>query len=793
MQKKNTFNILLYPHANLILPYNLYLQNKMDKPAKSELMKKFFFSLVAASLFLVQVQATTYHTITIDGSNNGWNSDETFDDISHDGNSNPRHAYLTWDEDYLYVGIMDVEADYNNMATFIYFDTDPWGNNGSTNAYAWTEFINVGFKADYAVIWKNNYGDDYIEIRHYNDGTGNWDLAGSSKAYYLYDGTDTLVKFAVTENSDYREVKIKRSLIGNPEALKTSMFTEQEWSGSGYYRYMTWPSEGWTDAYRTSGQTIPNYYGFILEENYSLDSLVYYNAAFNRWSGGTDNNWSTTSNWETPSLPTDTTLVVIPQASLITVDGAAEVFDLSVKQGATVTVSENHSLTVNGGLFNNAGAAGLIINSSATGNGSLIVKGYASDSVTAQCHITPSRWHSFATPVSGQTTSNLFLNHSPDVWLLKYNENTDDYTYISSLTQDLGDMHGWMLWLGGSSDHVFNFAGPLRSSPLGTDNNMIRSSSSTGYNFVGNPYTSAIDWDAASGWTKTNLNNAIYIYNPDGASSHWATYVGGVGTNGGSQYIAMNQGFFVQVTDGGSYPGYGTLKMTRDVCVHNTVQFFKNSGKDNTGEIIRLQVSAQDSLSDETVIRVHPQATADFDAQWDAHKLSDFGSDGIAIFSTANDKMAINSIPPGTETVSIDFSGPNSTQMTVSLTEAADFEHVFLTDNAEGITVDLKKENYTFIYRNYLHNRFYIHFTVTNSDDTPGKDLLNAFGTKQHINIINNNGKQTTATIYNLLGQKIKSVKFNATSVSVDVESNRYYIVIIQNNSQTLTQKVFVP
>ncbi len=793
MNKKLAFYLSCYTIFGFPMKKTLTLPQAIANRQNCFTMKKLYKLLLAVLVLTLppHLYATTYNTIAIDGANTGWTADETFDSISHNGYTGTKHAYFTWDDEYIYIAVADSEADYNNMATFVYFDTDPSGTNGTTNAYAWGNNMNTAFNADYAIVWKNNFNADYIEVQQYDDSSAAWNRIASSTADYLYDGTDTLIKFAVTANSNYREIKIKRSQIGNPEAIKTCMFTEQQWNSSGNYRYMTWPSEGWTDANRSSGQTIPNYYGFLLEDHYSLDSSAYYNAAFTQWTGATDNNWSNAGNWDN-GVPADTTLVIIPTASTVTVDAAGQqLFDLSLKTGSNVALSENTSLTVNGGFFNHAGAAGMLINSTATGNGSLIVKGYANDSVTANCYITDTVWHSFSTPVSGQTTTNLFLNHSPEVWLLQYNETTNDYTFISSLTQNLGDMQGWMLWLGGNTTHTFSFAGPLRTDTIGSADNMIRTSDTTGYNFVGNPYPSAIDWDT-TGWIKTNLNNAIYVYNHSGTSSRWATYVNGAGVDGGSRYIAMNQGFFVQVTNGGSYPEYGTLQMTNAVCVHNTVQYFKKKAANNIGEIIRLQVS-QDNLSDETVIRIHPDATLGFDAQWDAHKLVAFGGNSISIFSTDNNGMAINSVPPGTESIPIDFSGQNATQMTVSLTEVGHFEHVFLTDESAGITVDLKAEPYTFTYRSYLHHRFYIHFILTGLNEKPERTAMSTFGTKQHINIVNNNGKQINVTIYNLLGQKIKSFNTEGTTVQIAVVSNRYYLVKMQNESQTITKKVFVP
>jgi hypothetical protein len=79
-----------------------------------------------------------------------------------------------------------------------------------------------------------------------------------------------------------------------------------------------------------------------------------------------------------------------------------------------------------------------------------------------------------------------------------------------------------------------------------------------GWNFLGNPYPCPIDWNAATGWTKSNiLSNAIYIWN--GAAEVYSTYDGAAGTNGGSRYIGAGQAFFVNAGAGAS------LQSTEDV------------------------------------------------------------------------------------------------------------------------------------------------------------------------------------------------------------------------------------
>ena len=756
-------------------------------------MKKSYF-LILLMLLPLFMFSTSYHTIAIDGVYSGWAADETFDNISHgDGYSGVKHANFTWDADYFYIAVQDDDADFNNMATFVYFDTDPSDTLGTTDAYAWGDYIVTPFKADYVVVWKNKYDNDYIEVKKYNNTNQTWDLLTSSNLTYIYDDPDTLVKFAVIDLSNTREIKIKRSLFDNPDAVKTCMFTEQQWDS--YYRYMAWPSNGWTDGNRAYGQGFSNYYGFLLEDNVSPYDPPYYDGSFTEWTGATDNNWSGATNW-TLGTPADTSLAIIPAGSLVNVDATNQsTYNLTIKTGAVVNINENKSLTIKGSFNNTAGSSGVVVKSSATGNGSLIVEGTSNAEVTAECYVVANKWHSFATPVSGQTTTQLFLNHNPDVWLKEYHEATNDYTNITSLTQPLGDMQGWMLWLGGTTNHTFSFAGPLRNDTLGSDNNMVRSASGdVGYNFVGNPFTSAIDWDAANGIEKTNLNNAIYVYNNTGGSSHWATYISGTGVNGGSRYIAMNQGFFVEVADnGGTYPEYGILKISKAACVHNTVPFYK-SGSQPDDKILRLQVE-DNEMKDETVVRIADDATADFDGQLDAHKIMSFGNGGLYIFSTDNNKMSINSVPPGTESIPMDVIGVQNHTLTISLTEGQnDFEHVLLTDLKEDITTDLTGENYSFNYTSGFANRFVLHFIITGIDNESSKNIqpYYAFANNKIITIDNSSMEPASIMIYNLMGQTIYNGKINGKTQQISVSNTGYYLVKVFSEKHRMVKKVWV-
>ncbi len=66
-----------------------------------------------------------------------------------------------------------------------------------------------------------------------------------------------------------------------------------------------------------------------------------------------------------------------------------------------------------------------------------------------------------------------------------------------------------------------------------------------GWNLVGNPTPSTIDWNASSGWTKTNMDASIYIWDPNDTSGGYKTWNGTTG-NLGSGLIAPFQAFWVK-------------------------------------------------------------------------------------------------------------------------------------------------------------------------------------------------------------------------------------------------------
>jgi len=120
-----------------------------------------------------------------------------------------------------------------------------------------------------------------------------------------------------------------------------------------------------------------------------------------------------------------------------------------------------------------------------------------------------------------------------------------------------------------------------------------------GFSLVGNPYPSSIDWQASSGWTRSNLVNSgsgydIWIYNVAANNYGVCNSASGNGTNGVSRYIAPMQGFFVKAATAGN------LIIDNSTRVHTGAGgWLKNTEKEATSISIIVK-SATDNSFDES-------------------------------------------------------------------------------------------------------------------------------------------------------------------------------------------------
>jgi C1A family cysteine protease len=528
--------------------------------------------------------------------------------------------------------------------------------------------------------------------------------------------------------------------------------------------YVSWVSDSGSDLtwFTIGGST----------NNYRWDPCIkVYAETLLTWTGNVSNDWNCASNWSPASVPVAGLDVTIPDVSnepVIYQSPASPAIcnNLTIEAGASLTINPGKALTVNGTLINNADNTGLVIESGA----SLVTMGDVRGTATVNREISGNEWHLISPPVSN-AVSDLFVGK----YLQSYDEPSDAYHDIISETDRLSVMSGYAVF--NATPFIASYSGILNNGQVGDENNM--SHSNQGWNLVGNPFPSFIDWDAP-GWTKSNLSKAIYF---SVNSSTWASYVGGIGTNGGSRFIAPGQGFFVQVAGDGS----GTLIMNDSVRVHNTGLFFKNSAD----KLLRLKI-AGNGYSDESVIRFLPEATAGFDDDYDAIKFFGDVSDAAQLYSVGTEPLSINSLPESNTAVRLGIRVKKSGVFTIAKSGENSLGNVKLEDIKTGIFTDLNKTPYTFNFTaGENEERFLLHFeSLAVNENGYEANNIYSFNRKVVVDLMQN--KTGSVFIYNISGQLVAKSNVLQGINKIDIATTGNYIVKLLTEKSIQVNKIWI-
>jgi hypothetical protein len=161
-----------------------------------------------------------------------------------------------------------------------------------------------------------------------------------------------------------------------------------------------------------------------------------------------------------------------------------------------------------------------------------------------------------------------------------------------------------------------------------------------GWQLVGNPYPSPLDWSLVASSDRPNLDGAMYVIQSSGPyTGSYRTYVNGLSTTAVSNpLIASSQGFWVRVS-AGQTSGSLTFRNAQRVTSYASQQAFQRTTSDPR-PALRLELAGA-GLADGWVTYASTGATAGFDAQYDAAKLAN--ATGLNLSSaTATDNLAID-------------------------------------------------------------------------------------------------------------------------------------------------------
>ena len=392
-----------------------------------------------------------------------------------------------------------------------------------------------------------------------------------------------------------------------------------------------------------------------------------------------------------------------------------------------------------------------------------------------------------------------------------YNEN--------HLSPTGADMTGWTTYLSGTLQPMVGYAvnfGPSASASVQTieitgnvnngtltltplyNNHKIYTK---GFNLVGNPYPSPIDWIASYGWTKTNIDDAIYFFSATNEyDGTYYSYVNGVGSPSGINIIPAMQGFFVHVTDG-SFPVTGALGFSNSVRITDPNPSFKSSQIDTRPIFIfSASFDQKDAIPDPFILYLDNMATRNFDKNLDALKLMNTDSDVPNLYEIANKdyQLSISGIPYPVDSLTRIPIGINILKegwiniVATDLSKLPSEYTIYLEDKSNKLYQDLRR---TPKYRFYLNSgetdqRFALVMSLVgpNYNPTEPEKLFTISRLEETLLIrINlNPGEDGILRITNMPGQLLltKNVTANqSVEISTDWKSGVYVVTLVSGKN----------
>ncbi|MFZ4707443.1 MAG: YDG domain-containing protein, partial [Bacteroidales bacterium] len=558
----------------------------------------------------------------------------------------------------------------------------------------------------------------------------------------------------------------------------------------------------------TDGNSGNNYsYTFVTSSN----GIITSGSSTSTWNGSISSNWSTPANWTPAVAPTTGISAIIVSAGsapIISTTGN-ECADLTITSGS-LSISSSGTLTVSGSLTNNMSQSGLVIESNASSSGSLITS--SSPPATVQRYLTnyisvnDQKFHFVSSPVSAQAIQpefvpsainsgqDFFAYSEPDnSWINSKTSgniwNTDFDTYFAA-------GKGYMVAYP-TAAVLKNFKGNLNSYPSGTPLAITCTYTSTkgkGWNLLGNPFTSAIDWDIVT--KGDGIDAALYYY--DAAAQNYRYYIrlGSLGTlGGGSRYIPAMQGFMVHANSTGTSK---TVTIQNGNRVHQAQTTYYKSTNTVPGSL-SLKVAAN-GLEDEAYIYFNANATNSFDGQYDAYKLRSYNTSVPALYTNASDgsELAINGLPEIAENAVIPVSFVAG--MDGEYTLSANLQNI---PNAIVYLIDTKLDKTQNLSANAVYtfnasttdqpSRFKLTFNSVGIIEPGNAETLRIYMEAGNLYVSGSFTANTEIRVTNMLGQIMLRARTSGnalTTLNANSLPNGVYVVSLVSGSKSVSRKI---
>jgi len=501
-------------------------------------------------------------------------------------------------------------------------------------------------------------------------------------------------------------------------------------------------------------------------------------------------------------------LVMTNTGGVVTKLGLLTSNDLTIEANSKFTIDASKTVTVAGILTNNAGTGGLLVISDGTGTASLI---HNSNNVPAivQRYVSGASedWHFLSSPVSAQmiggswlpsgtygngTGYDLYLWNEPNnCWIYKLNSTSIINWNTVHPGQNFVAGRGYLYSLK-ETNPTKEFAGNLNNGAVSYALTSISSDPTlTGFNLVGNPYPSSIDWSVATGWTRSNLVASgggydMWIWNPSAGNYGTCNSNSGSGTNGVTSYIAPMQGYFVRAASAGN------------LVTGNAVRLHTGAGDWKKGELNpdRLDLVVQSS-TDSSYDEVRLQFGFTIDQNGTAKLFSPVVSAPSLYFSSDRANFTVQYLTSKIDhpLIPVMFVPGRDGNYTLQCNfDPTNFETVILEDRQAKNQQNMKASPlYAFsAFKTDAANRFYLHFNSQNNlSENKLPATIYSEGSQLIVDLIAV-PLETEIIVYDVIGRKLfqqnlaggirHTLNFNA--------GNNISLVSLQNADGTLCRKI---
>ncbi|MBN2172593.1 MAG: T9SS type A sorting domain-containing protein [Bacteroidales bacterium] len=450
-------------------------------------------------------------------------------------------------------------------------------------------------------------------------------------------------------------------------------------------------------------------------------------------------------------------------------------------------------LSVNGVLVNFAGTSGLVIKADENGYGSLLhdTPGvYA----TVEQYLSSERWHLVSSPVM-ESTIETYL----DIYLKEWSEQAEAWNYlVQPVSLPMKRLQGFSAW---ASDGLTGPATVVFDGRLSNGNALYDSLTFTpggeqeGYNLIGNPYPSPVEWNTdwylqdIGGWAVVYENGTFLGWNPwmpEGQQSYNGK------TNG---MIAPTQGFWIKAF--GPDP---VIMAPQSARKHHSEPFYKEPME--AIQYIELECKAN-GYSDETKIIFMAGGTEGFDGMYELEKHWNI-DEAPNIYTMENDRsLAIDVLPEDwIETASLPviplglrIVPPTDCEIHATGIETFDPETPILLEDLKEGTIHNLRQNETYSFSSGPLDdpeRFLLHFASPNDVDEIQPAGVNIYAYQNNVYVTIPSSSHGQAAVYDMRGIEICAFDLDWELTKKSIDQTGYYVVQVIMDKTISTQKVFI-